>query len=75
MDQTILSTYLIWQIFLVILVVLWFCLPFAIFGTKPRLDELIAQVKRTNEELEKTNEELEKIRIEISVPPKLQNID
>jgi len=25
--------------FLVILVILWFCLPFAIFGIKPRIDE------------------------------------
>lgn len=26
-------------IFLLVLAILWFCLPFAIFGTKPRLDE------------------------------------
>jgi uncharacterized membrane protein len=26
-------------VFLVVLAILWFCLPFAIFGTKPRLDE------------------------------------
>jgi hypothetical protein len=30
---------LIVAIFLVVLAILWFCLPFAIFGTKPRLDE------------------------------------
>ena len=30
---------LIVGIFLVVLAILWFCLPFAIFGTKPRLDE------------------------------------
>ena len=30
---------LIVVIFLVVLAILWFCLPFAIFGTKPRLDE------------------------------------
>lgn len=30
---------LIVAIFLVVLAILWFCLPFAIFGTKRRLDE------------------------------------
>jgi hypothetical protein len=37
-------------LFLVILGILWFlCLPFAIFGTKSRLDRLIAEQRRTNE--------------------------
>lgn len=35
-------------IFLVVLAVLWFILPFAIFGTKRRLDQLIHEVRETN---------------------------
>jgi hypothetical protein len=33
----------------VVLVILWITLPFALFGTKPLLRELIAEVRRTNE--------------------------
>tara|TARA_R110001583_G_scaffold179258_1_gene335819 strand:- start:194 stop:406 length:213 start_codon:yes stop_codon:yes gene_type:complete len=36
-------------IFLFVLGVLWLLLPFAIFGTKDKLDELIAESKKTNE--------------------------
>ena len=36
-------------VFLFILAVLWFLLPFAIFGTKDKLTELIAESKKTNE--------------------------
>jgi hypothetical protein len=39
-------------IFLFVLAVLWFILPFAIFGTKGKLDELIAETKKTNQQLE-----------------------
>lgn len=35
----------------VVLVVVWVLLPFAIFGTKPRLDELIRRQSETNEHL------------------------
>jgi hypothetical protein len=42
---------LIVTVFLVILAILWFMLPFAIFGTKDKLDELIAESKATNEHL------------------------
>ena len=47
-------------LFLLVLAVLWFFLPFAIFGTKDKLSELIRETK-------KTNEELKKLRAEISV--------
>ncbi len=39
------------SLFLVVLAILWFLLPFAIFGTKDKLGELIAETKKTNEEL------------------------
>lgn len=32
-----------------VVVVLWICMPFAIFGTKPLLRALIAEQKKTNE--------------------------
>jgi len=38
-------------LFLFVLAVLWFLLPFAIFGTKDKLSELIAESRKTNEQL------------------------
>lgn len=38
-------------LFLFVLAILWFLLPFAIFGTKDKLSELIAESKKTNEQL------------------------
>lgn len=38
--------------FLLTVAIFWFLVPFAIFGIKPLLQELIAQQKRTNELLE-----------------------
>lgn len=35
-------------LFLLILAILWFILPFAIFGTKPRLEALLEEQKKTN---------------------------
>ena len=32
-----------------VVVVLWICMPFAIFGTKPLLRALIAEQKKTNQ--------------------------
>lgn len=42
---------LLLSVFLLIIGILWFLLPFAVFGTKDRLSELIAAQQRTNEEL------------------------
>ena len=44
--------------FLVILAVLWFCLPFAVFGTQGKLNELIAATKETNRHLKAISDEL-----------------
>ena len=35
-----------------VVTVLWICMPFAIFGTKPLLRELLAEQQRTNRLLE-----------------------
>lgn len=44
--------YLIGIVFLFILAVLWFFLPFAVFGIQPKMEKVIAEAKRTNELLE-----------------------
>ena len=49
-------------LFLVVLAILWFLLPFAIFGTKDKLSELISESKRTNDELKAIREELTNLR-------------
>ncbi|ANO50691.1 hypothetical protein [Woeseia oceani] len=51
MDPAAGGLYLIIVLFLVILGILWFLLPFAVFGTKAKLDALIAETRKTNEEL------------------------
>lgn len=44
-------------LFLIILAILWFILPFAIFGIKNRLDLLIAETQVTNRLLTEINSE------------------
>lgn len=50
--------YLFVVLFLVVLAILWFFLPFAIFGTKPKLDALIHEMKLMNVELGKLRDQL-----------------
>lgn len=45
-------------IFLFILAILWFLLPFAIFGIKDKLSELIYESQRTNEQLAALKDQL-----------------
>jgi len=45
-----------------ILAVLWFFLPFAIFGTKDKLSELIAETKKTNEQLSDLRLEIKELK-------------
>ena len=40
-------------VFLIILLILWFLLPFAVFGTKVKLNDLINETKKTNDRLRK----------------------
>lgn len=35
-------------IFLLVLAILWFILPFAIFGIKPKLDMILTDLNKTN---------------------------
>ncbi len=58
MEQTLGGLTIFVVLFLIVLAVLWFLLPFAIFGTKDKLNELINETKRTNEELKKIREEI-----------------
>lgn len=53
-------------LFLFVLAVLWFFLPFAIFGTKDKLEALIVESKRTNLELARVVAELVATRAEMS---------
>lgn len=49
---------LVVALFVFVLAVLWFLLPFAIFGTKDKLAEIIAESKKTNAELARIAAEL-----------------
>ncbi len=40
-------------IFLIVLAVLWFFLPFAVLGTKPLIEQLIMETRKNNELLER----------------------
>lgn len=44
--------YAVVVLFLVVLAILWVIMPFAIFGTKGKLDELIREAKKTNQLLQ-----------------------
>ena len=52
-------------LFLFILAILWFLLPFAIFGTKDKLDLLIEESRITNAELADIRAELVAARLEL----------
>jgi len=47
------ETYMIIAILLLVLVICWIILPFAVIGTKPLLRQLIAETKRTNDLLDR----------------------
>ncbi len=49
--EAITSLSALWILFLLVLGILWFLLPFAIFGTKDRLRDLIEENRRSNQEL------------------------
>lgn len=38
--------------FLIVLAILWFLLPFAVFGTKAKLDDLKTELESTNKNLQ-----------------------
>ena len=49
-------------IFLLILAILWFLLPFAIFGTKGKLDDIKSELQNTNQKLQMILNELNRTR-------------
>jgi len=55
MTETYTGLGFITVMFLVALAILWFLLPFAIFGTKDLLKQLIKETKETNQLLKKLN--------------------
>lgn len=50
------------MLFLFVLAVLWFVLPFAIFGTKDKLSELIHESQQTNKQLAALREDIAAIK-------------
>lgn len=48
MDGTLLGLGAIVWIIAVVIAILWICMPFALFGTKPILRELLAEQRKTN---------------------------
>jgi len=50
--------YVVGAAFLIVLGVLWFFLPFAIFGIKDKLSELIEESKTTNKQLSELQSEI-----------------
>ena len=58
MDETLGILDIVGGLFIIVWAVLWIMLPFAVFGTKDKLNELIREARRTNEELKKIREEI-----------------
>lgn len=58
-------------IFLLFAAILWFLLPFAVFGTKGRLDQLIQTQQQTNRLLEQMQAESAALReaLKSTTPP------
>ena len=63
------GTYFLVVIFLLVLAILWFFLPFAIFGTKAKLDALIQEMRKMNTELVKLREQFS-AKVEPTSPEK-----
>ena len=57
--------YMILVIFLFVLGILWFLLPFAVFGIKNRLDLMVTEIKQVNVELRRSNAELWDLRKQV----------
>lgn len=57
-------------LFLLVLGILWFIFPFAVFGVKPLLRQLIAEQKRTNETLARISQQIHPIAVAVVEAPK-----
>jgi hypothetical protein len=73
MDETPGGAVILIYLFLFVLALLWFFLPFAIFGTKDKLNQIISEAQKTNRELASPREQLSNSAIsEVSdrpIPP------
>jgi len=49
-------------LFLIVLAILWFLLPFAVFGIKDRLDNFVTEAKSTNKHLDNLRAEIDELR-------------
>lgn len=59
-------------LFLVVLAILWFVLPFAVFGIKARLDTLIEEQRKTNAVLANTFHQVSDIKDAVTESSKTQ---
>lgn len=57
--------YVLIVVFLFLLGILWFLLPFAVFGIKHRLDLMVTEIKQVNVELRRSNAELWDLRKQV----------
>jgi type II secretory pathway component PulM len=62
MMETMTGFGLVTSVFLFVLAILWFLLPFAIFGTKDRLDAILQEMKALNKELAVMRAELQQLK-------------
>lgn len=59
---------LVWMLFVVVLAILWILVPFAIFGIKPLLRDLIREQKATQALLTTISQQVHPISIEVTKP-------
>ncbi|MPQ76654.1 hypothetical protein [Hydrogenovibrio sp. JE_KL2] len=57
---------LIFFVFLLVAGILWFLMPFAVFGTKSKLEELIQAQAQTNQLLSNMHNEIAELRKSLS---------
>lgn len=62
MFEGLVGLYVILVVLLFVLAVLWILMPFAVFGTKDRLDKLIAETKSNNQALQVLVKEMSLLR-------------
>jgi len=58
MENLLVGSGLFYYLLLIILAIVWIFLPFAIFGTKDKLNQIIKESNRTNELLEEILNEI-----------------
>jgi biopolymer transport protein ExbB/TolQ len=61
------------MLFLIVLGVLWFLLPFAVFGVKDRLDQLIKAQRKTNELMKKLLDTQKQLDMTVKVEKEAQS--